>query len=341
MAPQSHNPYQGKLMQSNTLNKAIRITALATAFSLSALHAFAAAPMAKISAPGYYRFMLGNFEVTALSDGTVDLPVEQLLQEPAKKTVAALDKAFLKTPLQTSDNAYLINTGERLVLVDTGAGALFGPTLGKLMSNLKASGYKPEEVDDIFLTHMHPDHVGGLSANSMIQFPNAVVHAERHEADYWLSQKNLDSAPDASKGFFKGAMASLNPYVQAGKFSPFEGNVELVPGVRSHTSFGHTAGHTSYVIESEGQKLLLVGDLIHVPAVQLDQPKVTIVFDTDPKAAAASRIQAFKRAAGERTLVGAAHISFPGIGHLRATGKSYQWVPINFTQMRDGQQKPH
>jgi glyoxylase-like metal-dependent hydrolase (beta-lactamase superfamily II) len=340
MASQSLNTTQGIFMQSNIFNKAIRITTLAAVFSLAALHAFAAAPMAKTFAPGYYRFMLGNFEVTALSDGTVNLPVEKLLQEPAEKTVAALDKAFLKTPVQMSDNAYLVNTGKRLVLIDTGAGTLFGPTLGKLMNNLKASGYKPEEVDDIFLTHMHPDHVGGLSANGVLQFPNAVVHAERLESDYWLSQKNLDSAPDASKDFFKGAMASVNPYVQAGKFSPFEGNVELVPGVRSYTDFGHTPGHTSYVVESEGQKLLLIGDLIHVTAVQLDHPKVTIAFDTDPKAAAASRIKVFNQAARERTLVGAAHIQFPGIGHLRATGKTYQWVPVNFTQMPAGQQKP-
>lgn len=328
-------------MQSNMLSKAIRIATVATVFGLTASHAFAGAPMVQTSAPGYYRFMLGKFEVTALSDGTVDLPVDQLLQEPATKTVAALDHAFLKTPLPVSDNAYLINTGKRLVLVDTGAGDLFGPTLGKLMSNLKASGYKPEQIDDIFLTHMHPDHVGGLSANRVIQFPNAVVHADRHEADYWLSQKNLDSAPAASKGFFQGAMASVSPYVQAGKFIPFDGSVELVPGVRSYPSFGHTVGHTSYMIESDGQKLLLMGDLIHVLAVQLDHPNVTIVFDTDPKGAAASRIKAFNQVARERTLVAGAHLPFPGIGHLRATGKSYQWVPVNFTQMPAGQSKPH
>ena len=328
-------------MQSNMLNKAIRIAAVAAVVSLTASHVFAAAPIARTSAPGYYRFMLGDFEVTALSDGTVDLPVEKLLQEPAKKTIDALDKAFLKTPLEISDNAYLINTGKRLLLVDAGAGDLFGPTLGKLMNNLKASGYKPEQVDDIVLTHMHPDHVGGLSANGVIQFPNAVVHAERHEGAYWLSQKNLDSAPAASKGFFQGAMASVNPYVQAGKFSPFDGSVELVPGVRSDPSFGHTPGHTSYMIESEGQKLLLMGDLIHVPAVQLDHPTVTIAFDSYPKAAAASRIKVFNQAARERTLVAGAHLPFPGIGHLRATGKTYQWVPVNFTQMRAGQKKTH
>jgi glyoxylase-like metal-dependent hydrolase (beta-lactamase superfamily II) len=127
--------------------------------------------------------MLGNFEITALSDGTVDLPVDQLLQQPAEKTLAALHAAFEKVPLQVSDNAYLINTGKRLVLVDTGAGDLFGPTLGKLIRNLEASGYQPEQVDDIFLTHMHPDHVGGLVRNRVIQFPNAVVHADRAEAD--------------------------------------------------------------------------------------------------------------------------------------------------------------
>jgi glyoxylase-like metal-dependent hydrolase (beta-lactamase superfamily II) len=318
------------------LSKAICLATVATVFGLTATHAFAGAPMVQTSAPGYYRFMLGNFEVTALSDGTVDLPVEQLLQESAEKTVAALDKAFLKTPLQISDNAYLINTGKRLVLVDTGAGDLFGPTPGKLMSNLKASGYQPEQVDDIFLTHMHPDHVGGLSVNRVIQFPNAIVHADRLEAAYWLSQKNMDSASAAAKGFFQGAMASVYPYVKAGKFSPFDGSVELTPGVRSYPSFGHTAGHTSYMIESEGQKLFLMGDLIHVPAVQLDHPNVTISFDTDPKAAAASRIRVFNQAANERTLVAVVHLPFPGIGHLQAAGKTYQWVPINFTQARAG-----
>jgi len=328
-------------MPSNILAKAIRVATVATALGLVALPALAAAPMVKTSAPGYYRFMLGDFEVTALSDGTVDLPVDQLLHEPAEKTIAALHAAFQKTPLQISDNAYLVNTGKRLILVDTGAGDLFGPTLGKLMGNLKASGYQPGQVDDIFLTHMHPDHVGGLTLNHVIQFPNAVVHADRLEAAYWLSQKNLDGAPDASKGFFQGAMASVDPYVQAGKFRPFDGSVELVPGVRSYPSFGHTVGHTSYMIESKGQKLLLMGDLIHVPAVQLDHPNVTISFDTDPGEAAASRLKVFNQAARERTLVAGAHLPFPGLGHLRAAGRTWQWVPLDYSRMPAGPQKPH
>lgn len=321
-------------MRTHLRGNILRTTTAAILLSLTASSAFAAAPMAKTPAPGYYRFMLGNFEVTALSDGTVDLPVDQLLHEPAAKTVAALDHAFQKTPQETSDNAYLINTGKRLILIDTGAGDLFGPTLGKLMGNLKASGYTAAEVDDILLTHMHPDHIGGLAKNSVIQFPNAIVHAERDEGNYWLSETNLAKAPDASKAFFKDAMAEVDPYVKAGKFRPFKGDVALLPGVSSYTSFGHTAGHTSYMIESQGQKLLVMGDLIHVPAVQLDHPNVTISFDTDPKEAAASRIRVFNQMARDKTLVAGAHIPFPGLGHLRTTGASYQWVPVNFSRMR-------
>lgn len=321
-------------MRTHLRGNILRTTTAAILLSLTASSASAAAPMAKTPAPGYYRFMLGNFEVTALSDGTVDLPVDQLLHEPAAKTVAALDHAFQKTPQETSDNAYLINTGKRLILIDTGAGDLFGPTLGKLMGNLKASGYTAADVDDILLTHMHPDHIGGLAKNGVIQFPNAIVHAERDEGNYWLSETNLAKAPDASKAFFKDAMAEVDPYVKAGKFRPFKGDVALLPGVSSYTSFGHTAGHTSYMIESQGQKLLVMGDLIHVPAVQLDHPNVTISFDTDPKEAAASRIRVFNAMAKDRTLVAGAHIPFPGLGRLRTAGTSYQWVPVNFSRMR-------
>jgi glyoxylase-like metal-dependent hydrolase (beta-lactamase superfamily II) len=126
-------------------------------------------------------------------------------------------------------------------------------------------------------------------------------------------------------------MASLNPYVAAARFVPFEGSAEIVPGVKAWSSYGHTAGHTSYVVESKGQKLVVVGDLIHVGAVQFADPSVTIDFDMDRKLAAAARATVFAQAAKEGALVGAAHISFPGLGHLRAQGKSWQWVPLNYT----------
>jgi glyoxylase-like metal-dependent hydrolase (beta-lactamase superfamily II) len=303
--------------------------------ALGASPAFAAAPMAKTSAPGFFRFMLGDFEITALNDGTFDMPADQLLKNTTPAKVSkALAKVYLKLPVEGSLNAFAINTGSKLILVDTGAAGLFAPTLGKVVANLKASGYQPEQVDEIYITHMHVDHVGGLTASGRMVFPNAVVRADKKESDFWLSPENLAKAPAEMKKFFEGAVASLTPYVKAGKFKPFEGATDLTPGIKSFSSPGHTPGHTSYIVESKGQKLVLVGDLIHVGAVQFDEPAVTIAFDSDAKAATAERKKAFSEAAKEGYLIGAAHLQFPGIGHVRTSGKGFQWLPLNFTQLR-------
>ncbi len=314
-----------------------RAALLSAGFALTALQmapSFAAAPMAKTNAPGFYRIMLGDFEVTVVNDGTVELPVDTLLQNISKEKVGqVLAKRHLKSPLETTDDTFLINTGSKLVLIDTGAGTLFGPTLGKLVANLKASGYQPEQVDEIYITHMHPDHVGGLSADGKAVFPNAVVRADKKEADYWLSDANAAKAPDQMKGFFQGAKAMLTPYVSAGKFKAFEGATELVPGVKASPSAGHTPGHTTYVVESKGEKLVLVGDMIHVASVQFPEPNVVIGFDTDSKAAEAEREKEFAAAAKGGYLLGAAHLPFPSLGHLAQDGKGFEWIPVNFTQI--------
>lgn len=322
-----------------THHAALRRALIATASSVilwgSMTPALAVAPQAKFAAPGFFRMMLGNFEITALSDGTVDLPVDKLLTNTTPgKVDQALGKAFLKAPLETSVNGYLINTGTKLVLVDTGAASLFGPTLGKLVSNLKAAGYTPDQVDAVLITHMHPDHVGGLMSEGKLVFANATVHADQHDADFWLSQANMDKAPKESQGFFQGAMASMNPYVTAGKFKPFNGNSELVPGIKAQASAGHTPGHSTFVVESQGQKLVLWGDLMHVAAVQFANPAVTIQYDTDSKAAAVQRQRAYADAAKAGYWVAAAHLSFPGIGHLRKDGKGYVFVPVNYSVAR-------
>jgi glyoxylase-like metal-dependent hydrolase (beta-lactamase superfamily II) len=295
----------------------------------------AGAPQVKTQAPGYYRMMLGDIEVTALLDGTLDLQPKQLLTNTTQQDVGKLlDKSFQKDTVQTSVNGYLINTGSKLVLVDTGAAGLFGPTAGNLLANLKASGYQPEQVDEVYITHMHPDHVGGLLADGKPAFPNAIVRADQHDADFWLNQATMEKAPKEVQGFFQGAMASLNPYVAAGKFKPFDGEAELVPGVRSFAARGHTPGHSIYAVESKGQKLVLWGDLMHVAAVQFPQPQVTISFDTDSKSAAIQRKKAYAEAAKEGYLVAAAHLPFPGIGHIRAEGRGYVWVPVDYQQIR-------
>ena len=310
-----------------------RGAALAAALMIGAAHA--AAPQVKTQAPGFYRVMLGDFEVTALSDGTVALPVDKLLTNTKPGQVdKALSRSFLKPPVETSVNGYLINTGTKLVLIDTGAAKLFGPTLGNLVDNLKAAGYQPEQVDEIYITHMHADHVGGLMAGDKLAFPNAIVRADQHDADFWLSAANLEKAPEAMKGFFQGAQASLNPYVAAGKFKPFNGSTELVPGIKAVAAAGHTPGHSTYLVESQGQKLALWGDLMHVAAVQFAAPAVTIQFDVDSKAAAKQRAAAYAAAAKQGYLVGSAHLSFPGLGHLRTEGKGYVFVPVNYSGLK-------
>ena len=287
---------------------------------------------AKGQAPGWYRMMLGRFEVTALSDGTVDLPVDKLLTNAkTDRIMALLARSYLKPPVETSVNGYLVNTGSKLVLIDTGAAGLFGPTLGKLVANLKASGYTPEQVDEIYVTHMHPDHVGGLAADGKMVFPNATIRAHAKEGAFWLSQANLDAAPEANKGFFQGAMASLKPYVDAGKLKTFDGETELVPGIRAIPAIGHTPGHTIYAVESDGNKLVVWGDLMHVAAVQFVQPTVTIQFDSDSKAAMPQRQKHYADAAKKGYYVAIAHVSFPGIGKLRGNGSGYDWLPANYS----------
>jgi glyoxylase-like metal-dependent hydrolase (beta-lactamase superfamily II) len=314
---------------------AIALAAAALSAGTFSMPALAAAPMAKTTAPAFYRTMLGDFEVTALGDGTLAIPPEKVLTNiPPERVKKQLDRHYQTSPLDFSINAYLINTGSKLVLIDTGTGGAWGPTAGSLLANLKASGYQPEQVDEIYITHMHGDHFGGLSANGKPVFPNAIVRADKHDADYWLSHANLDKAPEAGKADFKNAIAAFEPYAKAGRFKTFDGNTDLVPGVRAVAAYGHTPGHTVYVVESKGKKLVVWGDLMHVAAVQFEHPEVTINFDTDSKAAAAERRKIFAEAAKEGYLIGAAHVSWPGLGRLRREGTGYQWEPILYMPVR-------
>jgi glyoxylase-like metal-dependent hydrolase (beta-lactamase superfamily II) len=308
--------------------------ACALAF-LCGTSAFAGAPQLKTQAPGWYRMMLGEFEVTALNDGTFPLDAGKVLSNVTPKQLDDdLSRSFLTDPVEESVNGFLINTGTKLVLVDTGAGTLFGPTVGKLVANLQASGYRPEQVDEIYITHMHLDHIGGLLKDGKMAFPNAVVRASKQEADYWLSKAKMAAAPAEAKDGFANAQKALEPYVAAGRFKPFNGDIELVPGIRSVANPGHTPGHTLYMVESGGEKLLLWGDLMHVAAAQFPDPSVSLQYDQDVPAAREQRKKVFADAAEHRYWVGAAHLPFPGIGHLRTNGSGYTFVHANYTTLQ-------
>jgi glyoxylase-like metal-dependent hydrolase (beta-lactamase superfamily II) len=187
----------------------------------------------------------------------------------------------------------------------------------------RASGRAPTGDPGTGLLPLHARRrrdYGGLLADGKPAYPIAVVRAARQEADFWLSKPHMDTAPKDRKEGYEAAMNMLNPYIAAGKFKPFDGDIELVPGIRARAAHGHTAGHTVYVVESKGQKLVLWGDLMHVASIQFPDPTVTISFDTDSDMAAAQRKRVFADAAEQGLWVGGAHLSFPGIGHLRAMG---------------------
>jgi glyoxylase-like metal-dependent hydrolase (beta-lactamase superfamily II) len=179
---------------------------------------------------------------------------------------------------------------------------------------------------------LHADHVGGITgADGKAVFPNAVVRLHAKEAGFWLDPATMDKAPAEMKDFFKGAMTSMKPYVDAGKVKTFDADGELVPGIRAMATIGHTPGHVAYVVESNGAKMVMWGDLMHVAAVQFPDPSVTIQFDVTTKAARAQRQKAYADAAKRGYFVAIAHVSFPGIGQLRPDGKGYRWLPANYT----------
>lgn len=310
---------------------AIGLVACATVGS-----AQAAAPMHPQQVPGYYRMMLGAFEVTALLDGASGIDSAWMQGNPAE-IQSDLVRALVKDPKDVAGAVvgFLVNTGSKLALIDAGAGGHWGgPALGRLVSNLKAAGYRPDQVDLVLITHLHADHVGGIyDAKGNRVFKNAQIVMKKADSDFWLSKEVAAKAPEGAQVFFTVARDAAKPYLAAGKWKPFEGTPEIVPGIRPKEIAGHTPGHVGYEVESQGQKLLVWGDVVHMAAVQMPHPEVGIVFDIDGPAAIKSRAALFAELAKEKTLVGGAHMPFPSLGRLRKEEKGYTWLPITFMNL--------
>lgn len=310
----------------------MRAVGLAVALS-SGVAAAQAPAQVGTQVPGYYRLAVGDYEVTALFDGYNDLSPKLLKGLTQNQIRALLARRSIETPgVQTAFNAFLINTGKQLILVDTGAGQCIGATAGMLSDNMKAAGYQPSQVDTILLTHLHLDHVCGLvDAQKKPLFANATVYAAKTEADYWLNPEALANAPEGAKGYFKIAQDSTAAYLAAGRFKTFDTGQSPLPGVVEATlEKGHTPGSTTYRFNSQGQSILFMGDLVHNLAVQFEHPEVSIGFDVDGQQAIKSRAKVFSDAAASKIWVTAAHLPFPGIGHIAAQGKHFQWVPVEY-----------
>ena len=304
------------------------------AASLAVLNpAQAGAPPHHDQVPGYHRLKVGDLEVTALYDGTAVFQLDWLTgEEGAMQRVAG---GLGENPhlLDAADTAFLVNTGRQLVLVDTGAGKWFGGgTLGKLLDSLRSAGYAPEQVDRVLITHMHSDHIGGLTTQDGKRvFPNADVYVAKAESDFWLSTANAARAPKDAQQFFEAAKAISAPYIRDGRWHTFDGTETVMDGVEIVSLHGHTPGQTGYVFSSEGRKILFWGDTIHAQTVQLSDPDITVVFDVDHPGAAEARNKLLQSLAHEGTLIAGPHMIFPGFGRLRKLGTGYVWVPIAYT----------
>jgi glyoxylase-like metal-dependent hydrolase (beta-lactamase superfamily II) len=296
-----------------------------------ALPAIAKAPFAGAQAAGIYRLKVGGIEVTVLNDGLFAVEAK-LFTGSAEGAAKLLESSFLpRDVIPTAVNEWLVNTGDKLILVDTGTSNLFGPALGRMAKNLAAGGVDPAAVDMVILTHLHPDHAAGLlTTDKKIAFANATVHVSEAEYAFWTSGEIYAKAPDDLKGFFDIARNSIKPYVDAGKVERFRDRTEFAPGIVASAAPGHTLGHTMIRLSSGPSQLLLWGDIVHNAALQFPEPDRAISFDTDQAMAIASRKRVLDMTATDKLLIAGSHLPFPGLGHVAKTSTGYAYLPVEW-----------
>ena len=298
---------------------------LSLTLSLSALAKSGPVP-AQIS--GVQHFNVGDITVSALADGSIELDPSFFPTAAKDELQAALTRAYMGDDgkIRGAVNAYVARLGDRTVLIDSGGGTAMGPSMGMLPSQLAAAGIAPADVDVLALTHLHPDHIGGLvGADGKPVFPNATMLLHETEIAFWRDDAVRGQAPDAFKPFFDMARQTLDAY--KAKISPFSKDGDVLPGVQAMHLPGHTPGHTGFNLVSGNQNLLIWGDLVHAPALQFGHPEWSISFDVDPDKARATRSRLFDQASADRLRVAGMHLLFPGVGHVAKDGSGYDFVP--------------
>jgi glyoxylase-like metal-dependent hydrolase (beta-lactamase superfamily II) len=300
--------------------------AAAGGLPLIAAPARAAAPMSGAPMAGALRYKVGDYEVTALLDGYLDITPEVVIGYEEAEGQRLRDKSLIEgNALRIPVNAFLVNTGERLILVDAGTADAMGPTMGHLPSALEAAGVSPDQVDAVLITHMHPDHLFGvIDGEGKRVFANAELILPEVDNAFWYDDAAMNAAPDQFKPFFLGARRAADAY--KGSQTLFSGEEEILSGIRPVALPGHTPGHTGYRFDSNGETLVIAGDILHMAAYQFDRPDWGIGFDIDSAQAAGTRKAFLDEAVSDKLFFAGAHIPFPGMGRVVRDGEGYRFV---------------
>jgi glyoxylase-like metal-dependent hydrolase (beta-lactamase superfamily II) len=301
----------------------------AAAAALATAPAMAAAPTAGVQSPGVYRQKLGNFEVTALYDGTWFRKIDEKFVRNAgpDQVSKALADSFLQPGIvPTSFTALLVNTGGKLVLIDTGTAGQLGPTTGLIMAALDAAGVQPAQIDTILISHFHPDHINGIKdKDGKKVFANAEIQVPAPEWAFWMDDANMGAAPEAMRPLFLNVRRIFRDI--AGEVKRFEPGAELAPGVGTIPAYGHTPGHTAFTVNSGNQSLLVLSDTTNHPWLFARNPEWQGIFDMDGPMAVDNRKRMLDRAAADRLQVAGYHFPFPATGFILKSGTGYEVVP--------------
>jgi glyoxylase-like metal-dependent hydrolase (beta-lactamase superfamily II) len=304
----------------------------AAVLAARAAPAAAAALPAGRQTPGVYRYKIGTFELTALYDGIWYRPITDkfIRNAPFAEVEHALADAFMPADkLATPFTTLVVNTGKRLVLIDTGTGGQIAPSAGALRENLTAAGIDPKAVDLIVISHFHPDHINGIKdKDNDVVFPNAEIMVPAAEWTFWMDDANMNAAPVEQKLTFRNQRRIFSDIAR--RVTRFTPGAEVAPGILTLAAPGHTPGHTVCSIHSGDQSLLVLGDTAQHPAVFARHPDWQAAFDIDGDAAVATRKKLFDRAAADRMLVTGYHFPFPACGHLVKTASGYEHVPVEW-----------
>ena len=282
------------------------------------------APLPDHQVPGVHHRRVGDIVVTALSDGYLQGAMTVFRNITQDESSAMLRAAFRPVPRRTSVNCFLIRAAGRTALVDCGCGPSMQASAGKLFDNLAAAAVDPATIDTVLLTHMHPDHSNALAdADGGARFPNATLGMHAAEIAHWNDDAAVVRARETGQGvpYFATARVQLAPYHD--RTTTYAGG-EVFPGVTAVPLPGHTPGHTGYRVQSGDDSLLIWGDIVHLPEVQIPRPEVTIQFDVEPERAEATRRRILAEVAASGELVAGMHIHFPGYAHVVQDGETFR-----------------